>query len=249
MLLRERQAKAMRSDFPLFSAVIPSFNEAGRIGKAVLDTKRVLDERAEIIVVDDGSTDTTVEEATRAGARVLRHQINLGKGAAVKTGALAVTSEWLIVLDADLSTHPRELERFRDFIPSSDLIFGSRRMNGAFIITQQPWYRVKAGQLFNWLMRHMSGLPYHDTQCGFKAFRMKTCRPLFEALATNGWSFDVELLLRAKQAGLRITELPIAWNHAPGSKVKFRHALRTLLELWRLRRVIPESSLDDRPKI
>jgi len=249
VLLRERQAKVMLSDFSLFSAVIPAFNEAGRIGKAVLDTKRVLGEQAEIIVVDDGSTDSTSEEARVAGAVVFQHETNRGKGAAVKTGALASTSVWLLVLDADLSAHPRELERFRNFIDSSDIIFGSRRMNGAFIIKQQPWYRVRAGQLFNWLMRRMSGLPYHDTQCGFKAFRMKACRPLFASLATNGWSFDVELLLRAKQAGLRITELPITWNHTPESKVKFRHALRTLSELWRLRRVIPESSLDDRPKI
>lgn len=249
MLLLERQAKAMRSGFQEFSVVIPAYNEAGRIAIAILDTKDVLGEQAEIIVVDDGSTDSTSLEAEAAGATVLRHQMNRGKGAAVKMGALASTGEWLLVLDADLSTHPRELEKFRHYFNISDLLIGSRRMNGALIPRQQPWYRVQAGQVFNLIMRKIIGLPYRDTQCGFKAFRMEVCRPIFEALTTNGWSFDVELLLRAKQAGLRITELPITWNHASKSKVKFRHALRTLSELWRLRRVIPEDSLDDRPRI
>lgn len=231
----------MLSDFPIFSSVIPAFNEAGKIGKAILETKHILGEQANIIVVDDGSMDATSDEAKRSGATVLCHDINLGKGAAVKTGALAATSEWIIVLDADLSAHPRELERFRNFLTSSDVIFGSRRASGAFISKQQPWFRVKAGQLFNWFMRQLSGLPYRDTQCGFKAFRMETCRPIFEALVTKGWSFDVELLMRAQQAGLRITELPITWNHADGSKVKLRHFLRTLSELWRLKRIIPRN--------
>lgn len=235
----------MPSGFSKFSAIIPAFNEAGRIATAVLDTKRVLGNEAFVIVVDDGSTDSTSDEAREAGAIVIRHKMNRGKGAAVKTGALASSSEWILVLDADLSTHPRELERFYPFIEETDILFGSRRALGAHITTQQPWYRVKAGQFFNWMMRQASGLPYHDTQCGFKAFRMNTCRALFENMTTEGWSFDVELLMRAKQADLRLMELPITWSHAEGSKVKFGHAPRILLDLWRLRRTIgPKSLLD-----
>jgi glycosyltransferase involved in cell wall biosynthesis len=238
----------MSSGFPTFSAVIPAFNEAGRITRAVLDTKRVLGNEAPIIVVDDGSVDSTADEARVAGATVIRHAINRGKGAAVRTGALASTSEWILVLDADLSTQPSELERFRNAFDESDIIFGSRRISGASIIKQQPWYRVKAGQLFNWMMRATSGLPYHDTQCGFKAYRMSACRPLFELQVTDGWSFDAELLMRAKQAGLRLAERAVVWSHAAGSKVRITDAPVILFDLWRLRRVIPECSLDATPK-
>ncbi len=249
VFLTRGQAKAMSSGFPEFSAIIPAFNEAGRIATAVLDTKRVLGNNAQIIVVDDGSTDSTSDEARGAGASVIRHESNRGKGAAVKTGALASTSKWILVLDADLSTHPRELQSFHRAIEQSDLIFGSRRATGAHITTQQPWYRVKAGQLFNWMMRQASGLPYHDTQCGFKVFRMETCRILFETMTTEGWSFDVELLMRAKQADLRLMELPVTWSHVEGSKVKFSHAPRILLDLWYLRRTIgPKSWLDGTAK-
>lgn len=243
VFLTSGQAKAMSSGFSDFTAIIPAYNEAGRIATAVLDTKRVLGNEASVIVVDDGSTDSTADEARDAGAIVIRHESNRGKGAAVKTGALASTSEWILVLDADLSSHPRELERFQNSIEQADIIFGSRRATGAHIRTQQPWYRVKAGQLFNWMMRQASGLPYHDTQCGFKAFRMKTCRAFFETMTTEGWSFDVELLMRARQDGLRLIELPVTWSHVEGSKVKFTHAPRILLDLWHLRQTIGPKKL------
>lgn len=242
------QAKAMSSGFPGLSAIIPAYNEAGRIGRAILDTKCVLGDEAEIIVVDDGSSDETAQEALEAGARVVRHDRNRGKGAAVKTGALASKSEWILVLDADLSTHPREIQHFQPYFDHSDLVIGSRRADGSFIPMQQPLYRVKAGQVFNWLMRTMCGLPYQDTQCGFKVYRMELCRPLFQALTTEGWSFDVELLLRARLADARITELPVTWQHVDGSKVKIRHTLAILIELWRLRRIIPQDRLDDSSK-
>src|SRR5688572_17790981 len=157
------QAMAMTSGFPRFGAVIPAYNESGRIGRAILDTKSVLGNDASIIVVDDGSMDATSDEARAAGATVIRHETNRGKGAAVRTGALASTSDWILILDADLSTQPSELEHFKHYMDQSDILFGSRRVEGAAIAKQQPWYRVKAGQLFNWMMRAISGLTYHDT--------------------------------------------------------------------------------------
>jgi glycosyltransferase involved in cell wall biosynthesis len=237
--LRERQAKSMDRIFGQFSAIIPAFNEARTIERAVLDTKRVLGNEASTIVVDDGSSDKTSEIALRAGARVITHDRNRGKGAAIKTGALASTNEWILVLDADLSTKPDELHGFIDLLDTSDIIFGSRRASGSIIERQQPWYRVKAGQFFNILVRLISGLPYHDTQCGFKAFRMQTCRPIFEALQTEGWSADVELLMRAHRLGLKLSEQPVHWSHVEGSRVRLSHAFRILSELYRLRRVIP----------
>ena len=219
-----------------FGAVIPAYNELGRIRRAVLDTRSVLGEYADIIVVDDGSTDATAEEARTAGARVIAHEMNRGKGAAVKTGALASTSEWILVLDADLSAHPSMLARFLSHIDTHDIVFGSRRTSGAMIGTQQPWFRVKAGQLFNAFMRAVTGLPYRDTQCGFKAYRMEACRKLFEQQAVDGWAFDVELLVQACRRGLRIAEVPVEWSHVEESKVRLAHGLSILRDLWMIRR-------------
>lgn len=244
VFLRERQARGMDRIFGQFSAIIPAYNEAKTIEHAILDTKRVLGNDARVIVVDDGSSDDTGARAAQAGADVIRHEHNLGKGAAIKTGALASTSEWILVLDADLSTKPDELHRFIDALDTADIVFGSRRAAGSTIGRQQPWYRVRAGELFNALVRWVSGLPYHDTQCGFKAFRMTTCRPIFTSLVTKGWSTDVELLMRAKRLGLTLAERPVTWNHADDSRVRLSHGLRILSELYQLRRVI-HSFLDD----
>ncbi len=225
-----------------FSVVIPAYNEGETINNAILNTKRVLGNEVKITVVDDGSLDETSAIARHAGVKVIRHETNRGKGAAVKTGALECTSEWLLVLDADLSTRPDEINYFLPYLETNDILFGSRRVRGATIDVAQPWYRIKAGQLFNWLMRKASGLPFHDTQCGFKAYRMKTCRVLFEAQTIEGWSFDAELLMRANAIGLRLREVPIAWRHVEGSRVRLWHAFQILRDLMRLQKLIRKES-------
>ena len=219
-------------------AVIPAFNEAPTIEKAVMSTRHVLGEHASIIVVDDGSTDATADCARRAGAYVIAHATNLGKGAAIKTGVLSATQPWVLMLDADLSTLPEELYYFVPFLETADILIGSRRAPGARITLAQPWYRVWAGELFNVAFRHISGLPYRDTQCGFKLFRTDACRSIFEQLMTQTWSTDAEILMRAQAAGLRIIELPVQWRHNEGSRVRFSHAPRILLELRRLKKMI-----------
>ena len=100
----------------------------------------------------------------------------------------------------------------------------------------QPWRREQAGRIFNLLVRLATGLPFWDTQCGFKAFRLEACRPILEAARIEGFAFDVELLYLAGRAGLRIREVPVRWNHAEGSKVSFfRDSLRMLGEVITLR--------------
>ena len=101
----------------------------------------------------------------------------------------------------------------------------------------QPAWRNGSGQIFNVLVRHISGLPYRDTQCGFKAFRMEACRPVFEALETTGWAFDVELLVRARRRGLNMLEIPVEWHHQTGSRVRLSHAPRVLKDLLRIRTI------------
>jgi hypothetical protein len=117
-----------------------------------------------------------------------------------------------------------------------DIAFGSRALDRSLIGIRQPWRREQAGRIFNLLVRFATGLPFWDTQCGFKAFRLEACRPILEAARIEGFAFDVELLYLAHRAGLRIREIPVRWNHAEGSKVSFlRDSLRMLREVIALR--------------
>ncbi len=162
-----------------YSIVIPCWNEEKTIGRAVLETRAFFESLAapfEIIVVDDGSADRTAETVQNLSKeipelRLIRHEKNLGKGAAVKTGVAAASGEWILFLDADLSTHPSAFKKFLPHLAEADIVIGSRRSSGGNIAEPQPWMREKFGQLFNLTVRLLFRLPYRDTQCGFKAIR------------------------------------------------------------------------------
>src|SRR5207237_10654590 len=133
-----------------------------------------------------------------------------------------------------LSTHLGETPKLIEPIANGDvdLAFGSRALDRSLIGIHQPWRREQAGRIFNLLVRFATGLPFWDTQCGFKAFRLDICRPILEAARVQGFAFDVELLYLAQRAGLRIREMPVRWTHAEGSKVSFfRASLRMLREV------------------
>ena len=117
-----------------------------------------------------------------------------------------------------------------------DIAFGSRALNRRLIGQHQPWRREQGGRIFNLFVRVATGLPFWDTQCGFKAFRLDVCRPILEAARIDGFAFDVELIYLAQRAGLRIREVPVRWNDSTGSKVRFFHdSLRMLHEVITLR--------------
>jgi glycosyltransferase involved in cell wall biosynthesis len=232
---------------PPFSVVIPCFNEAGRIGETLRLTIEYLTANAaesELIVVNDGSTDATAAIArerlkdARIETRLLENFPNRGKGAAVRSGLLAARKPIGLFFDADLSTPLGETPKVIEPIANGevDIAFGSRALNRGLIGIHQPWRREQAGRAFNLLVRFATGLPFWDTQCGFKAFRLDVCRPILEAARLDGFAFDVELLYLAQRAGLRIREIPVRWNHAEGSKVQFfRDSLRMLREVIALR--------------
>src|SRR5882724_10814922 len=232
---------------PPFSVVIPCFNEAGRIGETLRLTLEYLASNAaesELIVVNDGSTDATAAIArerlkdARVETRLLENFPNRGKGAAVRAGLLAAQKPIGLFFDADLSTPLEETPKVIEPIVRGevDIAFGSRAIDRSLIGQHQPWRREYAGRVFNLLVRVATGLPFWDTQCGFKAFRLDVCRPILEAARVDGFAFDVELLVLAQRAGLRIREVPVRWNHAEGSKVSFfRDSLRMLREVITLR--------------
>lgn len=229
---------------PAFSLVIPAFNEAERIGETlreVLDYLHRTSPESEVIVVNDGSTDATgvVVRGVFAAekeieTRLLENSPNRGKGAAVRTGLLAATKSIALFSDADLSTPIEETPKLIEPIAAGeiDIAFGSRALDRRLIGHRQPWRREQGGRVFNLIVRLATGLPFWDTQCGFKAFRLDVCRPILEKAQTKGFGFDVELLYLARKANLRMREIPVRWDHHEGSKVNFlRDSLRMLREL------------------
>jgi glycosyltransferase involved in cell wall biosynthesis len=233
---------------PPFSAVIPAYNEANRIGETLRQTLQYMATFAadsELLVINDGSTDSTGEIAREALAaakietRLLENFPNRGKGAAVRTGLMAGTRPVGLFFDADLSTPLEEVPKVIEPIANGevDIAFGSRGLDRSLIGVRQSWRREQSGRVFNLIVRLSTGLPFWDTQCGFKAFRLDVCRPIFNRARINGFAFDVELLYLAYRAGLRLREVPVRWNHSEGSKIELvRDSLRMLGEVIALRR-------------
>jgi glycosyltransferase involved in cell wall biosynthesis len=230
------------------SIVIPAYNEAARLGntlEAVLDYMRQNYPHGEVIVVDDGSTDDTALLARQSFAgrgtlrtSVISYKSNLGKGRAVRLGLLAARGEIALFSDADLSTPITEAPKLVDPILKNecDVTFGSRALDRTLIGVHQPWRREQGGRVFNLAVRLATGLPFWDTQCGFKAFKMSVCRPLVEAATVDRFGFDVELLYLAYRAGLRLREIPVRWDHNEGSKISlFSDSLRMLSEVGLIR--------------
>jgi glycosyltransferase involved in cell wall biosynthesis len=226
-----------------YSVIIPCWNEETALPNAVEETSRAfsaLGEPFEILVVDDGSTDRTAETAYRLASqdphvRVIALPTNRGKGAAVREGVRASEGDWILFLDADLATPPQTMERVKPCLDRCDLVQGSRRITGARIEASQPVHRVWLGRVFNVCVRALFRLPYRDTQCGFKAFHRRL-RPILLGMETDGWAFDVELLLAARKVGARIEEVPVTWRHGRVSRVRLRQVGRILVDLWRLKR-------------
>lgn len=236
----------MRTDF---SIVIPAFNEAERIGQTLETVSAYLQKTnlaAEIIVVDDGSGDNTKKVALEAFAKfpkietkVIRCEQNRGKGYAVKTGLMQAESDIAIFSDADLSTPIEEIHKLIEPIENGkcDVAFGSRALDRSLIETHQPWRREQSGRVFNLVVRTLTGLPFWDTQCGFKAFRMSGFRPLLELMRIERFGFDVEFLYVANRRGLRLREIPVRWNHCEGTKVNvFRDSQKMFREVNQIRR-------------
>ncbi|HEV2879781.1 MAG TPA: dolichyl-phosphate beta-glucosyltransferase [Pyrinomonadaceae bacterium] len=239
------------------SLVIPAYNESARLGKTLQSACEYLNAQtseSEIIVVDDGSTDETAQVAARSfenfsgrtSTHVIRVPVNRGKGHAVRAGLLAARAPIALFSDADLSTPLTETPKLVAPIRAGeyDLVFGSRALDRSLIGTHQPWRREQSGRVFNLVMRLATGLPFWDTQCGFKAFRMDVCRPVVEAARIDRFGFDVELLYVAHLAGLRLHERAVRWNDVAGSKVSFMNGLEGFLELRELRREARRGSYD-----
>jgi dolichyl-phosphate beta-glucosyltransferase len=224
------------------SVVIPAYNEASRLAptlERVLPFLTARGESFEVVVVDDGSSDATVEVAQQFAPRgvwVLELARNRGKGAALRHGVVATSGDKVLLCDADLSTPIEELARLEPWLQRADLVLGSRSVEGARVEVHQPWYREAMGRVFNLIVRLLGFGRFRDTQCGFKLMDGEWARKLFPMLGVDRFAYDVELVWRAQAAGMRVVEVGVEWHDSPVSRVRpLRDSFQMLLDVLRLR--------------
>jgi dolichyl-phosphate beta-glucosyltransferase len=236
----------MNSQLLDLSIIIPAYNEERRLPKtldAVLSYLKARQYRAEVIVVDDGSSDSTaqiVDAFVRKypGLRLLSNGANRGKGYSVRHGMLEARGEITLFTDADLSTPIEEADKLLANLRDRgyDGAIGSRAVDRTLIEVHQSFVREQAGILFNRLVRWIMGIGFSDTQCGFKAFRTERARIIFKQQRIVRFGFDPEILFLAKRHGLRVAEIPVRWSHDAGTKVNVvADGIRMLLELLVIR--------------
>lgn len=233
---------------PFLSIIIPAYNEQQRLPATLEAVWNYLRARwpggFEILVVDDGSKDSTARVAEQFGrgrpeVRLLRNPGNRGKGYSVRHGMLKAQSEWALFTDADLSAPIQELEKLLEAAQREQaaVAIGSRALDRSLIRVRQPRRREWAGRVFNRLVRLLVGLPFRDTQCGFKLFRRDAARAIFSRQQIERFGFDVEVLFLAEKLGFKTIEVPVRWDHAEGTRVSmWRDSVNMFLDLVRVRR-------------
>jgi glycosyltransferase involved in cell wall biosynthesis len=236
----------MNSLQPELSIVIPAFNEEKRLPTTLERIHNYVNARhweTEVIVVDDGSTDRTAEVVRAWQSQIpslclLQNGTNRGKGYSVRAGMLAARARVVMFTDADLSAPIEEADKLLAVLGGGryDVAIGSRAVDRRMILVHQSRFRELAGILFNKLVQLVTGVPFVDTQCGFKAFLSEAARPIFEQQRIEGFGFDPEILFLAKKRGLRMIEVPVQWSHHPDTRVRMlRDSLGMLRELLSIR--------------
>lgn len=227
---------------PYLSVIIPVYNEEKRI-KNLYDVISYLKKQKytwEIIVVDDGSKDKTIDTLKFLQNKLRFNLVSLpenqGKGAAIKAGVLSSSGEYRLFLDIDLSTPIEEFDKLNPYLEKYDIVIGSRKMKGSNVIIKQPLIRESLGKLFTFLSQKIFQMKISDFTCGFKCFSKKASDQIFPFQTINRWGFDSEILYIGKLKHNSIVEVPIEWKNAPGTKVKFPDAIiNSLLELVKIR--------------
>lgn len=196
-------------------AVIPAFNEERFIGSVVLKAREYA---GTVVVVDDGSTDATAPIAEAAGATVVKHVSNRGKGAALDTGfksAAELDPTAVVILDADFQHHPRELLRLLEPVleGEADIVVGSRYLEGK---TDVPRHRVWGHRMFTWVTNVTSGVRLSDSQSGFRAFSPRALQAI--GFSSEGFAVESEMQFLAQEHGLRIAEAPVSALYQDGPK-------------------------------
>ena len=230
---------------PIYSIVLPAYNESERIAATIEKISAFAAQRGwqtETIVVNDGSSDDTAEivrrcAATHPGVRLLQNPGNRGKGYSVRHGMLEAQGEILLFSDADLSSPIAEAEKlFAAIAGGADIAIGSRWLKTELQLRRQPLHRQLYGRIFNLALRLILGLQFKDTQCGFKAFTRRAAEAVFPLQRIERWGFDPELLYLAKRLHLQVEEVPVAWAHREGTRINpLRDGLQMFGEILNIR--------------
>jgi dolichyl-phosphate beta-glucosyltransferase len=250
----EPQARTAGTGGPLVSFVLPAYNEEDRLPAGldrVVAFLEAQDFDSEVVIADDGSRDRTPEIVRermrrladlpgRVTMRLVQHETNKGKGAAIRTGMLAAIGRFVFFMDADLATPPEEalplLERLR---AGAAVAAGSRiQRDGSDMRESQPFQRRLAGRLFTFMRKALRVLPdIEDTQCPMKGFEHDAAQAIFQRQRLRGWIFDAEVLYIARALGYGIEQVPVRWSHVEGSRLRVRprQAWEVLRDLIRLR--------------
>ncbi|MFZ2643847.1 MAG: glycosyltransferase family 2 protein [Verrucomicrobiia bacterium] len=209
-------------------ALIPVYNAASHVGKVV---QRTLARVGRVLVVDDGSTDGSGDEARKAGAEVIRHEVNRGKGAALKTGlarCAGLGCEWIILLDADGQHDPDDIPRLlagRD--SGARFVIGNRMTQTG----NMPFTHLMGNRLSSWTLSRLCRQPLPDSQCGFRVLHRSLLDVL--KLTADRYEVDSEMLILASRAGDRIVSVPVATIYAD-EQSHIRPVKDTLRTIWLL---------------
>jgi len=214
--------------------VIPCYQGARTVGDVVRGARA---SGLPVVVVDDGSTDGSGAAAEAAGATVLRHPGNRGKGYSVRNGMLNANGSVLLFSDADLSSPIEEADKlFISIASGADVAIGSRWLQTELQTRRQPFYRQFFGRIFNLTLRIVLGLNFKDTQCGFKAFSRRAAEAIFPRQQIERWGFDPEILFLARRFSFKTVEVPVSWAHREGTRLSpFRDGIRMFGELLKIR--------------
>lgn len=225
------------------SIVIPAFDEGKKIAADIEAASKFLLNNhftGEIIIVDDGSSDDTSEAARKAGCdlgagislQVERLEWHCGKGCAVRRGIRQTGSKFAMFADSGCCVPYENVLWGLDLLKSGgcDIAHGSRKLAASKIVNNRNWYRGICSAVFRWFIRKFMNIPpkLTDTQCGFKVYRGDVAHRLYGRCITNGFMFDVEVILRALKAGYRIKEFPIEWSCDADSRLNPLRSLKRI---------------------
>ncbi len=214
-------------------ALIAAFNEESAITPVVAGVRRFC---PDVVVVDDGSTDRTAERAAAAGATVLRHAHNQGKGAAIRTGlahALTLDDSHVLLIDGDLQHNPDDIPLLLSAADARhcDLVLAER----AFVKGSMPTARFYSNRIGSWILSHFIGTPVADTQCGFRLVRTDCLRGV--ELTATGYEIETEMLIKLmrRHATLGRVTIPARYDGAQSKLRSFRDTFRTCMMALRYR--------------
>ncbi len=229
---------------PRLSIVVPAYNEAARLPLTLPKIAEFCERHGsvEVLIVDDGSRDSTAAvvqkfAAQHPFARLLQNPGNRGKGYSVRHGMEKAEGDWILSTDADLSSPLEEVEKLLCAVQreKAAAAIGSRALDRSLVGVHQAAFREASGRIFNVVMRTATGLPFRDTQCGFKLFRKDAARAIFPRQKLEGFGFDVEDLLIARIHGFKVVEVAVRWDNVEGTKVSALTGARAFWDLAAVR--------------